>query len=185
VQAWEGHRERSGCRGEKNLIEQAYQVGEKLGFAVYNEDEAGPFQTIPYPGQSWQPEGQPDQQPHEYIRNGTAKLLTLFHPESGEVRVKGVTHCTNAVLHPWLMAELTHILNSLTEAPLLDAETNRAFWLLWQASLSNPMPLPEELPALRMLLTWDNLKGHHTPEMVNWRRDAALYAARRFLAQHG
>ena len=82
------------------MIEQAYQVGEKLGLAVYTEDEAGPFQTIPYSGQSWQPAGQPQRQPHEYIRNGTAKLLTLFHPKSGEVRVKGVRRSTNAVIHP-------------------------------------------------------------------------------------
>ena len=150
------------------MIEQAYQVGEKLGLAVYNEDEAGPFQTIPYPGQSWQPEGQPEPQPHEYVRNGNAKLLTLFHPKSGAVRVKGVTRSTNAVIHPWLKAELAQILNALPEAPRLEAAANRAFWLLWQASLSNPIPLPEDLPALRMLLTWDNLKGHHTPEMVNW-----------------
>ena len=30
---------------------------------------------------------------HEYIRNGTAKLLSLFHPSTGQVRVKGVTRC--------------------------------------------------------------------------------------------
>ena len=64
---------------QKNLIEQAYQTGEKLGIAVYTEDEAGVFQTVPTPGSSWQIERQPQQQPHEYIRNGTAKLLTLFH----------------------------------------------------------------------------------------------------------
>jgi hypothetical protein len=55
---------------------------------VWNEDEAGPFQTIPYPGSCWQPEGRPARYPHEYIRNNTAKLLTLFHPTTGEVRVK-------------------------------------------------------------------------------------------------
>jgi hypothetical protein len=80
------------------LIEQAYQVGEKLGLAVYTEDEAGPFQT----SLSWSElaaAGQPQHQPHEYIRNGTAKLLTLFHPKSGEVRVKGA-QSTNAVIHP-------------------------------------------------------------------------------------
>lgn len=27
--------------------------------------------------------------PHEHIRHGTARLLTLFHPASGQVRVKG------------------------------------------------------------------------------------------------
>ena len=44
----------------------------------------------------------PARYPHEHIRHGTAKLLTLFHPASGRVRVKGVTSAANAVLHPWL-----------------------------------------------------------------------------------
>jgi hypothetical protein len=39
---------------------------------------------------------------HEFIRNGTEKMLTLFHPKTGEVRVKGVTQSTNAILHPWV-----------------------------------------------------------------------------------
>ena len=55
--------------------------------AVWGEDEAGPFQTIPYPGQQWCPAGHPARYPHEHVRNGTAKLLTLFHPASGAVRV--------------------------------------------------------------------------------------------------
>jgi hypothetical protein len=73
-----------------------------MGLAVWVEDEAGPYQTVPYPGESWQPESHPVQQPHEYIRNGTAKMLTLFHPATGEVRVKGVTQSTNTILHPAL-----------------------------------------------------------------------------------
>ena len=143
-------------------------MGEKLGLPVYTEDEAGPFQTVPYPGQSWQPEGQPAQQPHEYIRNGTAKMLTLFHPASGTVHLKGVTSSANAVLHPWLKEELTQILPTLPEPLILDPATNRALWQMWQAGLSQALPLPEELPALRMLLVWDNLAGHRTPEMVRW-----------------
>jgi hypothetical protein len=67
-------------------------MGEKLELAVWVQDEAGPYQTVPYPGESWQPEGHPVHQPHEYIRNGTAKMLTLFHPATGQLRVKGVTH---------------------------------------------------------------------------------------------
>ena len=55
-------------------------LGEQLGLDVWCEDEAGPFQTVPQPGPSWQPEGQPAAQPHEYFRDGTAKVLTLFHP---------------------------------------------------------------------------------------------------------
>lgn len=108
------------------MIEHAYQVGEKLGLPVYTEDEAGPFQTVPYAGTSWQPEGQPAQQPHEYLRNGTAKLLTLFHPASGAVRVHGVTSSANAVLHPWLKEELTQLLASLPAPLPLDPETNHA-----------------------------------------------------------
>jgi hypothetical protein len=32
------------------LIEDAYAQGASLGLEVWCEDEAGPFQTIPYPG---------------------------------------------------------------------------------------------------------------------------------------
>jgi hypothetical protein len=42
---------------------------------VWTEDEAGPYQTAPYAGESWHPAGQPLRLPHEYLRNGTAKLL--------------------------------------------------------------------------------------------------------------
>ena len=31
-----------------------------------------------------------------------------------------------------------------------------------------PFTLPEQLPPLRVLLVWDNLAGHKTPEMVLW-----------------
>ena len=34
--------------------------------------------------------------------------------------------------------------------------------------LSRRITLSEKLPPLRMLLVWDNLQGHHTPEMVLW-----------------
>jgi hypothetical protein len=151
------------------LIEQAYTVGEWLGLSVWTEDEAGPFQTIPYEGYSWQPEGQPKLQPHEYVRNGTAKLLTLFHPSDGQVRVKGVTSGSNTVLHPWLHQELSSILANLPTPPEdLDPKINRALWKSWCAGLDNPPPLPAELPLLRMLLVWDNLKGHKTPSLVDW-----------------
>ncbi len=151
------------------MIERAYSVGESLGLSVWTQDEAGPFQTLPYEGQSWQPEGQPQQQPHEYVRNGTAKLLTLFHPADGQVRVKGVSSCTNAVLHPWLRQELCAILADLppVSAPR-EPETNRALWESWCAGLDNPPLLPLDLPPLRMLLVWDNLKGHKTPSLVDW-----------------
>ena len=139
-----------------------------MGLAVWVEDEAGPYQTIPYPGQSWQPEGHPTHQPHEYIRNGTAKMLTFFHPASGQVQVKGVTRSTNAILHPWVKEQIREILEALPEKPLLDEATNHQMWTAWQAGLSKRITLAEKLPPLRMLLIWDNLQGHHTPEMVLW-----------------
>jgi hypothetical protein len=99
-------------QSQKKLIEQAYQLGEKLELAIWTQDEAGPYQTKPYAGQSWQEEGHPLQQPHEYMRDGVAKIMTLFHPSNGEVRLKGVPSCTNAVLHPWLQEQCTQILAS-------------------------------------------------------------------------
>lgn len=150
------------------MIEQAYRLAQSLGLSLWTEDEAGPFQTIPYPGSAWQPECEPQRQPHEYVRNGTAKLLTLFHPSDGQVRVKGVTSCPNAILHPWLKQELSIILDSLPPPDDLDPETNRALWERWCAGLEHPISLPDALPPLRMLLIWDNLKGHKTPSFVDW-----------------
>lgn len=134
------------------MIEPAYQTGEKLGLATWRQDEAGPYQTLPYPGPSWQPEGQPAQQPHEYVWNGPAKILTLFHPASGKVCVKGVTSSANIILHPWLKEQLMEILRGLPEKPTLEPEANRQRWHSWQAGLSWPITLPENLPPLRMLL---------------------------------
>jgi hypothetical protein len=149
------------------LIEDAYTTGASLGLAVWCEDEAGPFQAIPHPGSSWQPEGHPARQPHEYVRGGTAKVLTLFRPSDGRVRVEGTTTCPNAVLHPWLKRELSAILAELPALPPT-ADTSRAAWERWQAGLSVRITLPEELPPLRVLLVLDNLTGHKTPGLVLW-----------------
>ena len=150
------------------MIELAYTAGEALGLAVWTEDEAGPFQTIPYPGQSWQPEAHPQPYPHEHLRLGTAKMLTLFHPASGQARAIGVPNSPNTILHGWLKPELTAILAALP--PRLDVEPgpNRAEWAFWQAGLTVRVALPAELPRLRVLLILDNLAGHHTVEWVLW-----------------
>jgi transposase len=76
--------------GKTKRIEQAYEQAEAAGIMLLNEDEAGPYQALPQPGASWEPEGQPQRQPHEYIRGGTAKLLTLFRPATGELHGQGV-----------------------------------------------------------------------------------------------
>lgn len=104
---------------------------------------------------------------HEYIRNGTAKLMTLFHPTTGEVRVRATRSCTNAGLHGWMKEELTAILEELPAAEgVLSPEANRAQWACWQQGLSRRITLPERLP--RLLLVMDNLTGHRTPSFVLW-----------------
>jgi hypothetical protein len=91
-----------------------------MGISVWGVDQAGPLQTVPYPGSSWELQGKPACQPHQHLRNlrnGTAKLMSLFHPATGRVRVKGVRSCTNAVLHPWLKEQLRAILRTLPPPP--------------------------------------------------------------------
>ena len=150
------------------MIEQAYTLGEALGLAVWTQDEAGPFQTVPFAGHSWQEDGQALRQASEYIRDGTAKLLTLFHPRSGEVRAKGVRSCPNSVLHEWLRQELGDIVEHLPDGAPLEEGANRALWQRWQEGLQEVITLPEKLPRLKMLLVMDNLKGHKTPSFVLW-----------------
>ena len=131
---------------------------------VWCQDEAGPYQAIPQPGAGWAPEGQPGLRPHEYIRGGTAKLLTLFRPATGEVRAKGVTNAPNAVLHPWLQAELTEVLATLP--PLTCPEDERPPLARWATWLGHEPTEP--LPPLRLLLIWDNLAGHLSWSIVRW-----------------
>ncbi len=152
---------------------------------------------MPYPGASWQPEQEPAHQPHEYQRNSTAKMLTLFHPASGQARVKRVRNSTNVVLHSWLKAgpgqgqaqaqaqnstnvvlhswlkaELTEVLAALPppteEMILMSSDARRELWEGWREGLGAVATLCEELPPLRVLLVMDNLVGHHTPELLVW-----------------
>jgi hypothetical protein len=168
AQAWRGQGLRPGHQREKRLIEQAYTEGQRMGLAVWGMDEAGPYQAIPQPGVHWQPVGRPARYPQEHVRHGTAKLLTLFHPSTGQVRVKGVTRCPNVILHAWLEAELLAVLDALPPAKTLPEEHNRVAWERWQAGLTVKPTLPDELPPLRMLLVMDNLAGHLTARFVVW-----------------
>ena len=150
------------------MIEAAYLTGEAMGLAVWCTDQAGPYQTIPYAGHSWRPGCDPVRQPHEYLRDGTAKALTLFRPADGRVRLQGVRSCPNAVLHPWLRRELAEILAAMPAPPAEPAAGWPAVWERWQAGLSIKPTLLSEPPPLRMLLVLDNLAGHKTPELVCW-----------------
>jgi hypothetical protein len=138
-------------------------LAEACGIPVWCEDEAGPYQAIPQPGAGWFPHGTPARQPHEYVRGGTAKLLTLFRPATGEVRAIGVTHAPNTVLHPWLQAELSAILGTLPEAPSLVASA--PFIPDWWERRQYLTDRDEDSP-LRLILIWDNLAGHKSAALV-------------------
>ncbi len=142
----------------------AYRLAEAAGVPVWCQDEAGPYQAVPQPGAAWRPIGRPRRQPHEYIRGGTAKLLTLFRPATGEVRAKGVTNAPNAVLHPWLQEELRQVLTTLPSVTTPEEERPPlAQWATW---LGHAPRTP--LPPLRLLLIWDNLAGHLSWSIVRW-----------------
>lgn len=149
---------------KKSLIESAYRLAERYGVPLWCQDEAGPYQAIPHPGAGWAPQGAPARQPHEYVRGGTAKLLTLFRPATGEVRARGVTNAPNKVLHPWLQEELTQILQALPEPdPHVESAPFVPYW--WERRQELPY---DNDPPLRLILIWDNLAGHKSPEIVRW-----------------
>jgi hypothetical protein len=95
-------------------------------------------------------------------------LITLFHPATGHLRVKGVTSCPNVVLHAWLEAELLAGLEALPPAQMLDEADHWAAWERWQAGLTTKLTLCDQLPPLRLLLVMDHLKGHLTASVVVW-----------------
>ena len=159
-----GARGRSADGRKKGAIDLAYRLAEAAGIPVWCQDEAGPYQAIPQPGATWAPVGEPARLPHEYVRGGTAKLLTLLRPATGEVRAKGVTNATNAVLHPWLRAELTAVLDALPSVAIPEDDLPPlARWATWLGHEPR-----DPLPPLRLLLIWDNLAGHLSWPIVRW-----------------
>ncbi len=166
-----GHGHRPRRHPQKEVIERAYRTAEGLGLPLYCQDEAGPYQAIPQPGASWQPTGDPAQQPHEYVRGGTAKLLTLFRPATGEGRAEPVERAPNAVLHPWLRRELEAILATCPPASREPGPGRR--WEDWLPP-DTPSWWAEGLPPLRLLLIWDNLQGHHSWDFEQWCLNAGI-----------
>jgi hypothetical protein len=149
---------------KKGVIDLAYRLAEAAGIPLWCQDEAGPYQAIPHAGAGWAPVGEPARLPHEYVRGGTAKLLTLLRPATGEVRAKGVTNATNAVLHPWLQQELTAVLAALPSGT--EPEDERPPLARWATWLGHEPRDP--LPPLRLILIWDNLAGHLSWSIVRW-----------------
>ncbi len=132
--------------------------------ALWCQDEAGPYQTAPFAGAGWQREGEPLRHAHEYLRAGTAKLLTLLHPATGAVRATGMRSSSNAMLHPWLQGALTQILTALPAPAVVSAAPSPLTqWATWLGHEPR-----EALPPLRLILVWDNLAGHSSWAIVRW-----------------
>ena len=150
---------------KRELLDHAYRLAEQYGIPLWCQDEAGPYQAIPQRGAGWAPQGDPVRHPHEYVRGGTAKLLTLFRPATGEVRASGVPNAPNAILHPWLKGELSQILHTLPAgAPAVLSAPFIPFW--WQRR--QEVAAHDNDPPVRLILIWDNLAGHKSPELVRW-----------------
>jgi transposase len=86
------------------------------------------------------------------------------------VRAQPVRKAPNAVLHPWLQQELGAILSELPAIADRDALGRK--WSDWgwsdeEVARFDPRPHAERSP-VRLVLVWDNLAGHKTPEMVTW-----------------
>ena len=81
------------------------------------------------------------------------------------MRAEPAERATNAVLHPWLRRELAAILEACP--PLPEAPSAARRWEAWTLSGARPWGA-EALPAPRVLLIWDNLKGHTSWPMVRW-----------------
>jgi hypothetical protein len=58
--------------------ERVYHLARALrgGVALACQDAAGPSQTVPYRGASWEPQAHPARQPHDSLRLGSVKRLT-------------------------------------------------------------------------------------------------------------
>jgi transposase len=149
---------------KRGLLDLAYHVAEAMGIPLWCQDEAGPYQAVPQPGQSRPARGQaalPAARVHPR-RNGQA----VDSVPSGHWRssCKGVSRATNAVLHPWLKNELLQVLEELPEVAVGDRDAPAAArWATWLGHVSH---LP--LPPLRLLLIWDKLAGHLSSDMVTW-----------------
>jgi hypothetical protein len=97
-------------------------------------------------------------------------MMTLFRPSTGILNAKGVLSVTNAVLHPWLKAQLGEMLAEIEKKhprAELPPEAERAQYAQWKTWLW-PQESAEGLPPLRIILVLDNLAGHLSHDLVRW-----------------
>jgi hypothetical protein len=80
-----------------------------------------------------------------------------------------VLSAPNVVLHPWLQEQLSEVLAEIEKkqpAAALPSEAERPLCARWETWLGHSPRIP--LPPLRVVLVWDNLAGHLTPDLVLW-----------------
>jgi transposase len=76
---------------------------------------------------------------------------------------------TNAVLHPWLIEQLTEVWAEIEKSQPraeLPPEEERPVCARWETWLGHPPRNPE--PPLRIVLVLDNLAGHLSYDLVRW-----------------
>jgi len=136
---------------QKKLIEDAYTAGAFAGdWRCGARTKPAHFQAIPHPGSSWQPEGHPARQPHEYVRGRHGQGA---HPVSarptGRVRIEGTRTCPNAVLQPVAQAGVrghpSRVAHGATDGRCVTGPRGT----VGRSGLTLPITLPAELPLLR------------------------------------
>ena len=81
---------------------------------------------------------------------------------------------TNAVLHPWLKEELSAILEALPKVEDPFALGRRWTDWGWPEETVKLWWAGQTPPPVRLALIWDNLKGHHSSEIVSWCWDRGI-----------
>src|SRR6266516_4353051 len=104
---------------------------------------------------------------------GAGLTLLYYGAETFALHALGqqaVTQHSTALLHPWLQDELQRVLDQLDQeplpvrVPLPEDHPLLLTWRHWWWSYERPKPAPP----LRLILVWDNLKGHLSYSMVRW-----------------
>ncbi len=164
----DGHR--PGRRAEKG-VESRAPTGwaSRWAWRCGAATQAGPFQTVPHPGPNWRPEGDPARQPHEYIRNGTAKGAgRAVPPRRRPGAHRGVGDLSQCGVAPLAEARVVGDPGWSCPTRLHGGGVAGGVGAAGEAGLAVKPTLPTELPPLRMLSVLDNLAGHKTPEFVLW-----------------
>jgi hypothetical protein len=114
-----GHRPRRRDQGGPS--ERAEEGAAILGGPRWCPDEAGLYPTLPQPGASWEPDGEPARPPHASRRGGRAPRLPRFRPASGPGRAQPVARAPNAGLPPGRRAALRRSRAALPPRPAVGA----------------------------------------------------------------